>query len=83
MAPEISALSQMTPLKIANSAPMWATSEVEGCFLSVLISPLTVIMKIYHMLYLSHTCLLGYKYCLCKNLLHCMILQLSRILIVV
>ena len=39
MAPEISALSQTTPLKIANSAPMWATSDVEGCFLSVLIFP--------------------------------------------
>ena len=39
---KISALSQMAPLKRVNSAPMWATSKVEGSFLSILIFPLTV-----------------------------------------
>ena len=41
-APKISTLSLVTPLKRANSALMWATSEVEGSFLSMLISSLKV-----------------------------------------
>ena len=41
-APKILTLSQVTPLKRANSAPMWATSEVEGSLLSMLIIPLKV-----------------------------------------
>ena len=85
-APRISALPQMTPLKVANSAPIWVTSEVESSFLSILISPLTFpphIMKTHHILYLSNTHLFGSWYCLCKNLSHCMILQLLRILIVI
>ena len=45
--------------------------------------PYIQIMKIHHILYLSNTHLLGSRYCLCKNLLCYLILQLLRILIVV
>ena len=62
-APEISALSQMAPLKRANSAPMWATSEVEGSFpLHADFPPYIQIMKIHHILYLSNTHLLGSRW---------------------
>ena len=81
---KISALSQMTPLKIANSASMWGHYRSRG--LSSLCAdfpPYSQIMKIHLRLYLSNTHLLGSRYCLCKNLLHYLILQLLRILIVV
>ena len=82
-APQISALSQMTSLKIANSAPMQDYFRSRGLFpLLANFPPYRQIMKIHHILYLSNTHLLGSRYCLCKNLLQCMILQL-RILIVV
>ena len=55
-APKILTLSQVTPLKRANSAPIWATSEVEGSFLSMLISPpQSQIMLIHYILHLSNT----------------------------
>ena len=82
-ASQISALSQMTPLKIANSASMWGHFRSRGLFpLLADFPPYRQIMKIHHILYLSNIHLLGSRYCLCKYLLQCMILQL-RILIMV
>ena len=82
--PKISALSQMTPLKIANSASMWGHYRSRGLSsLRADFPPYSQIMKIHLRLYLSNTHLLGSRYCLCKNLLHYLILQLLRILIVV
>ena len=50
-APKISALSQMTPLKIVNSAPMWGHFRSRGLLpFHADFTPYSQIMKIHHIL---------------------------------